>query len=330
MMNRTGLMLAFVLLLLTVLCPCVLASRGNPGSCLLFPYVNTSAGNLTIITITNVQLDSIWLRFVWVDSEQCTPEDHWFSLTGEDTVTFLCSVFQGKSFEGFLYVYVVDGEGSEMERTDIETNVLVGQEFIISSWDNGATGCFSINPIIIQAIDPVSDGKLYLDGTEFSAAPRTLYFPRFFGQPDQGQVEMLKSKMVLINVTGGMFYTASADIHVYNDNENCFSTDYDFDCFEYEDLRLVSPATTADFLLSTSHAMNEPVGLTGIIEAGWLTIKSDFSMYHSFLIEHACLYGVLIESLGVLGFAADLPFHLEGAPTEYDRTMLWSTKPDGT
>jgi hypothetical protein len=324
-----------VLALVTLMCilatPTASASRQNPGACLLFPYYDNTGGTLTILTVTNVSQEPVWLRMVWIDEVDCIPRDSWWEMTGEDTFTFLSNAMIFGASKGFLYIYVVDGEFSINERTDIDTNILTGHSFVFDAWENGSSGCFAVNPFIIQAIEPLGDGNLFLDGVEFTAAPRTLYFPRFFGQSNNSNADFWLSKMVLINLTGGTFFYADADVYTYNDNESAYSTRITFDCFDLFNLIDVSPVTWNDFLVATNHDASEPVGLSSYIETGWMKIRGDYAanIFHTHIIDNAFIYGFMMESLSTLGFGADLSFHIEGNHMDYDRVMLWSTRIDG-
>jgi hypothetical protein len=42
------------------------AITNNPGSILIFPYYNTQGSGFSIITITNVGGEEIWIRLVWL------------------------------------------------------------------------------------------------------------------------------------------------------------------------------------------------------------------------------------------------------------------------
>ncbi len=302
-------------------------SDRNPASCLLYPYFNTNQGNLAVITITNVGPDTIYVRLVWIDEEHCSPEDQWIELTGYDTFTFLDSAMNPELERGFMYAYVVDALGSVNE---VANNTLIGQEFIFAVWNipGGASLVdFGINAVGFQELAVVADGKLHLDGVEYSAAPKSIYFPRFFGQGPN-----LLSRVIFINLTGGKFFTALANILVYNDNEEAFSTTFEFPCFYFAKLQEVSGAVTEQFLLNTNH---DPLELwdgnanpnAPHKKTGWLDITGDFAYYFINQIDHASVYAVLIENVGGM-WAADLPWQIED-PAEYNNAMLWSTNPSG-
>ena len=305
------------------------SANRNPASLLLFPYYNTNPANLAVITITNTCSETVYVRLVWVDENSCTPEDQWIELTGKDTYTFLDRAQNPEQNErGFMYAYVVDADGSIMEKA---SNCLIGQEFIFSTWNfpGDSVVSFGINAVGFQAVNLTPDGKLHLDGNEYTAAPKTIYFPRFFGQ--DGNV--FTSQAIFINLTGGQFYSAQVNILVYNDNEQAFSTTFEFPCFTMVPLADVSGATLEEFLMNTNHDPLElwdgnANPLVPHKKTGWLEATGDYAHYLINQIDNASFYAVLIENVGGgNNIAADLPWQIEDAA--YDKAMLWSTNPNG-
>jgi hypothetical protein len=305
------------------------AADGQPGSCLIYPYFNSHPGQMTIFRISNVSMETVYVRLVFIDEVHCAPEDRWISLTGGDTLTFLDTWMIPVSARGFLYAHIVESGFSSAEK---ESNVLIGQELVFGSFDPPFGMGFSINALAFKALDVVPDGKIHLDGVEYEPAPKTVYFPGFFGQeyPD-AQNPIFDSKLILINLTGGQYFTHVADLLVYNDDEQAFSAQYSFPCFAFVDLVQVSAATKNSFLLSTLHDPDEPGGFSGLgLETGWISITGNyaFNPSTSFVIDHASLLAVMVERMGGLGYGVDLPLHLED-PATHKNGMLWSTSQTG-
>lgn len=232
------------------------------------------------------------------------------------------AVFFGNS-RGFVYVYAVEEEYSIAE---VDQDVLVGQELVIDHWD-GVVCSYSMNALPFSALDIVdADGNLFLDGVEYEVAPKSLHFPRFFGQND-----FFKSKVIFVNLTGGTYFNTSADIELYNDNESVFITEIKIPSHDVRPLSVVFNASANGFLLSTNHDPIEPVGIEELVETGSLTITGDYSedIFGTYRIEDASLYAVLVESIHPWGCCfADLPLQTDD-PTTHNKAMLWSTKPDG-
>jgi len=299
------------------------ASRENPASCLLFPYYDTTGYTLSIHTITNVGTSTERVRLVFIDSESCLPYDNWITLTAGDTFTFGAHGLLPEQGIGFLYAYVVQDQYSTLEK---DADVLIGQELVIGAWGTSIAN-FSINAVGFQALNLIPDSKLHLDGTEFTAAPKTIYFPRFMGQDAE-----LFSRVIMINLTGGRWFESSAQVIIYNDNEVAFSDSWIFDCYKFASLQALTPITSKSYLLSTNHTTYEPWPLSNIFETDTMKITgvSATNQQGTVVIPNASVYIVLVEGSSLFGYnAADLPMQLED-PNIYNNAMLWSTNPDGT
>jgi hypothetical protein len=301
------------------------ASSGrDPAACLLFPYYNTNDGNLAVLTITNVSPETVVVRIVWIDEEDCTPEDVWITLTGNDTFTFLDEAMNPEGERGFMYAYVVEGTGSPAEN-----NCLVGQELVFSVWNpTDPVLHYGVNAVGFKALQVDPDQKIHLDGVEYSLAPKTLIFPRFFGQ----QPGVFESYVILINLTGGKFFEVKSSVLVYNDNEYSWSTSVEFPCFWYGSLTDISNATLETFLLSSLHDPLEiwdgnPNPNDPHKKTGWMRITGKSAYYLNTQIDKASVFGVLIEKVGPI-YGASLPWQI--TDPDYDNAMLWSTSPNGT
>ena len=303
----------------------------NPGSVLLFPYYNTQGAGLSVMTITNTGNDDVWLRLVWVAEDDCIPRDLWFELTKKDQLTFLDQAMFFGNTRGFLYVYAVEDEYSIAE---IDYDCLIGQELVLFDSPESVSKpitAWGVNAVAFQALAVNADGNLHLDGVEFSLAPKTLYFPRFLGQPEVGAQGYFQSLLILINLTGGTYFEATANALIYNDNEKAFSDFVKFPCWHIMPLNAFSLATRNEFLLNTDQDEDEPIGLTDYdVETGWFTLTGQeaTNIFFTHTIQNPSVYGVLIETLGSETWAAaDLPWQIEDAA--YNNGMLWSTKVDG-
>lgn len=314
------------------------ADGRNPGSCLLYPYYNTGVGNLAVMTITNTGDQDVVVRLVWVDSTFCSPEDQWIELTPGDTFSFVDGAMNPQPNElGFMYAYAVDALGSINE---IDYDYLIGQEIVFATWNPPTLIQWAVNAVAFNALAVVPDGDLHLDGTEYDAAPKCIYFPRFFGQSTPNVVTPFLSYVIFINLTGGQWFLQQANVLVYNDNEQAFSSTVNFPCWLLTPLVNVSFATTQQFLLSTNHDIHEIWdGIPGVPppapqkqKAGWIEFVGQWAWNPttSFYIENPSLYAVLIETLG--GFfglsGADLPWQTEDSAV-YNNAMLYSTSPWG-
>jgi hypothetical protein len=302
------------------------AIDGSAGSCLLYPYFNTGLG-FDIFTITNLSPNTEAVRLVFVNRQLCEPKGLVIKLTGNDTFTFLVSALLGNNQAGFMYAYVVDADEKEKH-----ADVLIGQAVVLEqAWAPGDIANYAYNAASFRGIEVNPDGLLHLDGREYDLAPKACHFPRFFGQFPGGAGSFFESRVVLVNLTGGMQFNANCDIFFFNDNEQPFKSETKWGCWDVQTLDSMSGGMTSNaFLLGSAHDLTEPFGLVGVVETGWMTIqgKEAHNPTNGVVIEPACLYAMLIERFGFAGYGADLPFHSEDG-NKYINGALWSTDPNG-
>jgi hypothetical protein len=298
------------------------AGRGEPGSLLFFPYYDTYKSSINVVSITNTGDELLDVRIVFVDGDECSPTDFYIQLTPYDTFTFLTKALLWPQEEaGFIYAYVVENPGTYDEK---DADYLIGQEFVISNWEGGLVN-FALNAVAFQCLNPTPDGKLKLDGVEYSLAPRRVYFPRFFGQSTY-----FSSMLLLVNLTGGQYFTTYTYYLVFNDNEIPFSIARKHDCWDMMSLSAVSGVFTNTYLLSTNHDPAEPMGFATFVETGFGHIEevSVTNPDTGVTIDNPCMYAVLFETVCGIGYGlVDLPFYV--TDPDYDSGMFWSTDPSG-
>jgi hypothetical protein len=320
---KTVVCLSLTLLLLVVFVPDAFSNRQNPGSCILFPYYDTSGATMSIHTVTNVGTQSVAVRIVFVNGVTCEPVSTKHTLTAGDTFTFAAHGFVSQPQTGFVYVYVLDSFFDVLEK---KADVLIGQEIVVGYW-NSLLVNFSMNAVNFQALNVVKDGKLHLDGTEYTCAPKTLYFPRFFGQ----QGLNFFSKLIVLNLTGGRWFGVNIHLWAYNDNEQPYDMWFETNCFEVFYLGDMAPFFDMVFLRKSNHDPYEPWPFHSFAETGTMKMTGDFaqSKLTGKIIDDPGIYAVLVEGVGTLGFtAADLPMQVED-PAVFNHAVLWSTDPNG-
>jgi len=320
MSTRTWITMTLLTLFLFV--PPARSSGMNPGSCLLFPYYDASGATISIHTITNVGTVDVQIIQVFVDGSSGEKATNWTTIRAGDTLTIAAHGVYSVG-TGFMYAYVVESIFSHLEK---KADVLVGQEIVLGVWDHQLVN-FSMNAVSFQALDLVKDERLHLDGKEYTCAPKTLYFPRFFGQDSA-----FFSRVILINLTGGQYFNVSAECLIYNDNGQVFGDYISFDCFEIMKLTDISAGTTKTFLLNTNHAPQEPWPFYAYAETGAFRIRGVMATNQdqTVKIPNPSIFAVLVEGFGTLGYSAgDLPMQIED-PAVYNHAMLWSTDPSGT
>jgi len=185
-------------------------------------------------------------------------------------------------------------------------NALVGNALVI----NGINALsYSYNPYAFlgvgdegTATDHDGDGRRDLNNIEYSCAPDEILVPRFFGQDTQ-----FVSQLVLVNLTGGSQFTAIANFLGYNDNEEVFSAQESFVCWEKRRLTQISGSFDQSFLAQTNNAPNEILGAT-TRESGWFRIHGSIAYSSAATIDDPAILALLVESTGPGNVAADLPF----------------------
>lgn len=291
----------------------VLASDGrNPGSLLLYPEFDNRAGVVTVVTVTNVdvdeQSDPIDAHFFYIgkyDDEgtqiECLEFNRTETLTPADTITLITNFHNPNHEQGYLYVVAENVTTGN----PIKHNYLVGNVMTV---DGLEVFEYSVNPVSYLGMtdnattDLDGDGLRDLDNMEYSANPEEILIPRFLGQ---GQAYF--SELILIGLTGGTAFATTVDFLIFNDNEEMFSSEYTFTCWDRVPLADISFIFENDFLRDWT--LHDPAELLGAphVETGWIHLKGAIANSSNSSIDDPAIYAVLVEHVGQAG-AADLPF----------------------
>jgi hypothetical protein len=318
--------------------PSVFAEGRNPGSLLIFPEFDNRIGDLTMLTVTNTNTDTthnpgtnlpngtVSLHFIYVgrvsasgDVLPCLEFDREEILTPGDTFTFLTNHHNPNQSQGFLYVYARHPTTKE----PIDFDYLIGNGMFISGIQ---ANDYSTNPISLEGIpgpglstNVDSDSNRDLDGIEYEQLPDEILVPRFLGVRPA-----LHSDLILLGLSGGALFDTIVNFVIYNDNEEPFSAQWQFRCWERVSIETITPIFRHDFLATTNHNPNEPLGATGR-ESGWFTIDGDVAFSTAEQIDDPAIYGVLIDTIKRASGAADLPFECG----YQDNGDLWPNGPLG-
>jgi hypothetical protein len=282
----------------------------KPGSLLLYPSFDSSPGSSTVITVTNTNGDlvngTVVVEFVYLDGETCLEFNRPRTLTANDTITVLAAVDNPVQQQGFLYVFAK----SPLTGQAITWNFLIGNlidvdAFVLFDWSINAISFEGLtghgNPTNVSSpANTLRD----LDGVEYAQVEDEILIPRFFGQGFP-----LFSELVLINLTGGSQFDAVVNFLVYNDNEEQFSAQYQFRCWDFAKLSHINNVFNRDFLASTGHNPFEVQGIPGL-ETGWMRINGGVAFSTQTSFNNPAVIGVLVEQIWALATfgAADLPF----------------------
>ncbi len=300
------------------------ADSNDPGSLLLFHEFDNRAGVLTVYTVTNVNNDdtvaggngiaagTIDVEFVYRGRVghcpptagpgvpqncliDCTEFNRTHRLTPNDTLTVLTVLDNPEQVQGYMYAFA-KGVNSP---NPIAFDWLIGNSLII---DGLGVFNYSVNPVIYRAgseleqgdeTDVDADGIRDLNGSEYEETTDQVLIPRFFGQ---GRV--IKSDLVLINLSGGPEFTARVNFLIYNDNEEVFSANYPFKCWVKTPLLQISQVFHNDFLhLQTNQDPNEILGAQSQ-ETGWIRLDGGVAISQAALIQDPAILALLVEKVG--------------------------------
>lgn len=306
-------------IIITEGCECLTPSPNyrRPGSLLLFPEFDTRDGEYTVITVTNVDCiqntgENIDVEFVFIDEDGCGEFNKTISLTPCDTYTFLASALNPNPERGYMYAFAKQYDGANPNGTPISWNYLIGNEMVISGF---SFFDYSMNPVVFRSslddgvvTDLDGDGYRDLDGSEYEPAPNIITIPRYFGQDGVTQDPgLFNSQLILIGLTGGQRFDTTACILYYNDNEEVFSTEWTWRCWDKPYLLDINFGFGNDWLHNNTDDDDDEIFGESDRESGWICIEGCQASSDSEAIDNPAIYAVLVEHVGTLGIA-DLPF----------------------
>lgn len=312
-----------------------LANGRNPGSLLLYPEFDNRRYDLTLVTVTNTNTGqnpdgsngTVKVEFVYIgrygpdgQSLNCLETNRTETLTANDTLSVVTSFHNPNHSQGYLYVFAKDLVTGRAKAF----NYLIGN---VLTMEGLAQLEYSMNPVSFKGFgdangetDHDSDSVRDLDGDEYEPVADEIYIPRFigstgpFGANLQGSI--YDSELILINLSGGTRFDSIASFWIYNDNEEVFSAEYQFRCWDRVKLYNINGVFTQSFLKTTNHAAGEIVGATDV-ESGWIRVYGGTAFSTAESITDPATYAVLVERIGSYG-AADLPFESLATQTNGD------------
>jgi hypothetical protein len=244
-------------------------SLDKPGSLLLFPYFDNSRGQSSFLTVTNTNSDfnqngqlfagTVDVEFVYIDGESCLEFNRTRRLTPNDTITVNTALDNPNDPRGYVYVFAK----SPTTGAAISWNYLEGASVVRSANDQLNS---ALAPIVYAGVaaqgantDTDGDGVRDLNGVEYAVSSDQLHIPSFVAAPN--------SSLILVGLTGLQF-TTIINYLAYNDNEEAFSGQISFDCWDIRRLETISGIFTDTFLENTNDDTND-TGVDGF-EVGWI------------------------------------------------------------
>lgn len=316
----------------------------KPASLLVFPEFDSRQLSTTVVTVTNTNGDfsqegnlyagTVDVEYVYIGKLDangqpipCLETNFTRRLTPNDTLSVVAKAQNPNQQQGYLYVFAKDPSTGQA----IVFNHLVGSALILNDF-NGAD--YSYEPYAYYGIgaegtptDDDGDGVRDLNNLEYSCTPDVLLFPRFLGQgaevhsgaPGPG-LASFESDLVLLNLTGGKDFEAVVDYLLYNDNEEVFSAQSSFVCWDKRTLLEINSAFSQQFLASTNDNPDEVIGATGL-ETGWFRLDGRIASSSAAVVQDPSILALLVERMPLGRAACDLPFE-SGAQTNGDLLLL--------
>jgi len=283
----------------------------NPGSLLVYPEFDNRTANITLLTVTNVNLDEaegttdIEFRYIGKYGTNgvelpCAESNFTETLTAGDTLTLITNIHNPDHEQGYVYVYAKNAAHEPTVH-----NWLTGNLMTI----NGLTRFeYSINPISYAGIgdgvltDLDGDGHLDMNACEYGPNPDEILIPRFLGQGGP-----YRSELIFIAMSGGTAFDTTVDFLIYNDNEEVFSSEFTFRCWDRVFVSDVSGIFNNNFLRDWTN--QDPTEILGAPtwESGWMRINGHVANSMNTSIPDPSIWAVLIEKVSDRG-ASDLPF----------------------
>jgi hypothetical protein len=256
------------------------------GSLLVYPVVDNTRADLTLLTITNHSSStSVIVEFVYINSTNCLEFNRNRTLTPNDTLTVDARADSGAGsggnsaiLNGYCYIFAKNAAGQP-----ISFNNLSGAAVVL---EGGLASSYAPDPIVYRAIPAQGattnlDGDMYrdLNGFEYEKTADEIHIPHFIAA---GANEWYSSspELVLLSLTGGIAFQATVSFLIYNDNEEVFSAQHNFRCWRRSPLNSYSGMFNSSFIATTNDATNEAaLGL----ETGWYRIDGHSTSSNSSL-----------------------------------------------
>jgi len=299
---------------------CASPNRRKAASLLVYPEFSNQMGAISVLTISNVdseQQGTLAVEFIYINGEDCLEFNRTEHLTANDTLTVLTENHNPNPGWGYVYAFAKDAATDE----PIVANSLIGNVMVIQpeglgfgKGDEYQAAEYTLNAFGFQGIGQAApraggqvltdldmDGLLDLDGQEYEQAPAEILVPRFLGQG------LISTQLVMLSLTGGVQFETTLDFLIYNDNEEVFSSEYTFRCWDKVPLSHVSLVFDNEFLTDhTNHDPDEVLGIDGL-ESGWMRIDGALASSTSHSIPDPAFLAFLVDRIGSFS-GADLPF----------------------
>jgi hypothetical protein len=268
---------------------------------------------------TDTLYGDVFVKFYYVDGEDCSISDREVLLTPADTFTVLASDHNPAMNVGWLYIVAIDPwtklfpirfDGQLTIGSHVFNSGLIGDCQVVDGlanylWAIPAIG-IKAHPEIgwKQLADVDLDGMLEF-GTEYEGLPATLFISSFI------EVGVYDSEAYLILLTFlPEEFTVDLDFLFYNNDEEEFSQEWDFNCWAYERLDDIFKGA-ADLEGKSSHYDD-----SAPFSTGWASIEVEQATAPGMLLprQYVPILGVVIQKIAGKQYqAAHLLHHSQDA-----------------
>jgi hypothetical protein len=287
-------------------CTCVRVDRVKPASLVLWPEFDSRPGQITLLSLSNTNRNYIngfvRVEFVYIDGQTCLETNRTAQLTPNDTITVVSWAHQGGTNRGYAYAFACSPSG-----VPISYNFLIGSEIVLDGLEALDYGMNAFTwralPPVRQPTDLDNDGIRDLNGLEYEPSPDVIMIPRFLGQN-----ATTHGSLLLVALSGGLQFTTTVDLQIFNDNEDPFSAQYTFRCWAKVPLLEISNMFSNSMLHASEDDPNEVLG-DPATEAGWLRLDGRIATSSVTTIVDPAFLAVLVENRGLFSASA-LPWEL--------------------
>jgi hypothetical protein len=292
-----------------------MAGGADPGSLLVYPCYDNRGGTLSILSVVNTHdSGTVAVEFVYINGDNCLEFNRSVVLTAKDTFSAVTGVHNPAADEGYVYAFAKSPTTGQA----ISWDHLVGAMAVHTGTQGNS---YEVLPYIFKSgfrnrglgmpTDADGDGLRDLDGIEYEQAPDRIIIPQFIGNGNVA-AHNVNGTLAVLGLTG-IRHTTIINFAIYNDNEEMFSSQLTFDCWDKVRLRDITNAFSDSFLKGSNQ---NPLETQGLVEdVGWYEMDGlvSFSTVHQ--VSNPAFLAMQIQESGALrGRAAARAFMKDRNP----------------
>jgi hypothetical protein len=310
MMKRTFAALALTGAAWAALGTGAIAGGADPGSLLVYPCYDNRGGAISVISVVNTNGDTsgdthgnIAVEFVYINGDTCLEFNRTVLLTPKDSFTAVTKYHNPNADQGYVYAFAkhpISGQA-------VAWDYLVGSMQVYTGLNQLG---FETMPYVFKAgsrvrnggplddltpTDMDHDGIRDLNGIEYEKAPDIIVVPSFIGNGNLLSMNVT-GELVVLGLTGIRF-TNLISFAIYNDNEEMFSAQLTFDCWDRFRLTDITNAFRDSFLQGSNNNPAETQGLNE--ETGWYEMNGIVAFTTAAQIQDPAFLAMQIQEIGI-------------------------------